>query len=629
MTDPHRFAVFFTLFLLLIHPPGLGARPHPIPMSVDFQMMDALIIKHYYTDPDQTAIILNQEEGCLKITLADPRFSRDHVQLALETRLSVRIGKEIFGKCISPVSWEGYLIVHVSPRINPDAWTISFQQRGSEVLTLDREPARITGLVWDLIKGHVHPYLDQIRIDLSFPARQVQSFISPLLTRAGPQDSVSIMESLTPGTIRIDDTRLTVDSTIDIPEKYLTDTAPVPEQELTESEIEAFVFLWEKWDIFLAGIITSLFNQPMLDSEKQVLLDVLLETRYRFVEQIGMKRGGTDFVREQFLSAWRQVHPIFNRHLSDETERSLTGYLAFFSAADALAALDTLGPALGIEINEQGLIRLIRLLRDDDTALLIPSGTRNDRLRDVLGFEPWNHQPASHPAQDGQSRGYHSFFTTMAGFYAAGTAWASDPRSSDRVYPSAAQWVFERSKFDGYLPRIRQMMNDAALGVLEKSKLPEKDKTIYQDMVMAVAWQESCFRQFITDDNNRIAYLKSYNNTSVGIMQINERVWKGIYDVENLRWDIRYNARAGCEILDTYYYRYALRYLKKVENGHNWNQDQLAGCIYAMYNGGPGQFFKYIDRYNNNSFFKSDQLFNNKLGWVRDRDWEKLKICLL
>jgi hypothetical protein len=148
-------------------------------------------------------------------------------------------------------------------------------------------------------------------------------------------------------------------------------------------------------------------------------------------------------------------------------------------------------------------------------------------------------------------------------------------------------------------------------------------------MVMAVAWQESCFRQFEKDSDDRISCLRSYNNTSVGIMQINERVWNGMYDAKRLQWDISYNAKAGCEILDTYFYRYALRYLKKVENGENWDQDQLAGSIYAMYNGGPGQFFKFSIRYKNNRFYKSDTLFKNKFEWVKVRDWDKLKICLL
>ncbi|MBW2708525.1 MAG: hypothetical protein JRD04_04450, partial [Deltaproteobacteria bacterium] len=38
-------------------------------------------------------------------------------------------------------------------------------------------------------------------------------------------------------------------------------------------------------------------------------------------------------------------------------------------------------------------------------------------------------------------------------------------------------------------------------------------------------------------------------------MQVNQWIWRGTYNQKDLRWDIRYNAVAGCEIL--------IRYLKK------------------------------------------------------------------
>jgi hypothetical protein len=388
MKPQKGFFVLFVIVPILSFSTGLWARSHIIPMSIDYKMMDAIVRKHYYPDPGGSAIILDQDDGCLKIELTKPRFTSENSQLSFETRVLVRAGKTIFGKCISPISWEGYLVLYESPQINPENWSLSFQTNNSTLLSLNREPALITGLVWDLIKEHVHTYLNRIHIDLSFPAHQVQSFISPMLTQAGSQDSVSIMDSLKPTDIRIDENRLIVNNAIEIPEKYFTETKPVLEKALTESEIEAFISLWEKWDIFLVNIITSLFNQPLHDSEKQVLLDVVLETRYRFVEQIQNREGGNDFVRDQFLSSWQQIHPIFKRHLSDEVERSLVGYLAFFSAADALAALEHLGPVLGIEISEQGFVRLIRLLLDDTTALLNPSDTQNNQLRSVLGFTP-------------------------------------------------------------------------------------------------------------------------------------------------------------------------------------------------------------------------------------------------
>ena len=32
-------------------------------------------------------------------------------------------------------------------------------------------------------------------------------------------------------------------------------------------------------------------------------------------------------------------------------------------------------------------------------------------------------------------------------------------------------------------------------------------------------------------------------------MQVNKHVWRGFYDLDRLKWDVLYNAGAGCEIL--------------------------------------------------------------------------------
>ena len=34
----------------------------------------------------------------------------------------------------------------------------------------------------------------------------------------------------------------------------------------------------------------------------------------------------------------------------------------------------------------------------------------------------------------------------------------------------------------------------------------------------------------------------------LGVMQVNKHVWRGFYDIDRLKWDVLYNAGAGCEI---------------------------------------------------------------------------------
>jgi hypothetical protein len=60
-------------------------------------------------------------------------------------------------------------------------------------------------------------------------------------------------------------------------------------------------------------------------------------------------------------------------------------------------------------------------------------------------------------------------------------------------------------------------------------------------------------------------------------MQINERVWRGLYDTQKLRWDIAYNVRAGTEILLNYLLKYSL---KRGEHKQRSGLDNLARSAY-------------------------------------------------
>jgi hypothetical protein len=104
------------------------------------------------------------------------------------------------------------------------------------------------------------------------------------------------------------------------------------------------------------------------------------------------------------------------------------------------------------------------------------------------------------------------------------------------------------------------------------------DSHSHQPPVLSTAWQETCWRQFV-QKAGKVSPIISYNQSSVGLMQINVRVWRGIYRPEGLLWNAPYNMQAGCEILDLY-------------------------------------------------FLKVDKLFWEKYTWVKADQFDKLSVCL-
>jgi len=54
----------------------------------------------------------------------------------------------------------------------------------------------------------------------------------------------------------------------------------------------------------------------------------------------------------------------------------------------------------------------------------------------------------------------------------------------------------------------------------------------------------------------------------------------------------------------------------------------LARLVYALYNGGPGQFHKFLKRRETGKYYKSDRLFFEKYTWVKEGRWDEAGKCL-
>jgi hypothetical protein len=353
------------------------------------------------------------------------------------------------------------------------------------------------------------------------------------------------------------------------------------------------------------------------------------------------------------------------RHLERETGQARLSYLAFFTAADALAALDKLGPTLGLDISRNGLIRLARLLTANDKSELTYSWAVDPGLRRTLGMGPALSEagpsfqveellapagalePAA-PAGEGQgepgqtpaapafpgqggrgnpfpwsSRLDPAAILSRLGDWLVPPAWASlemPPAAWQEIKP----WLLTGDNREVYLERIKEALRLAGQKAASSGGLGEEVRKSFVSLVKAAAWQESCWRQFIAP-GGRVTFMRSSNNTSVGMMQINERVWRGIYNPGSLRWNALYNIKAGTEILHQYLTRYAL---DRQGGGRSLPPDTLAQAVYAMYNAGPGQMDNFLKRQARKAPNLHDRLFGEKYGWVCNEQWEKIDRCL-
>jgi hypothetical protein len=108
----------------------------------------------------------------------------------------------------------------------------------------------------------------------------------------------------------------------------------------------------------------------------------------------------------------------------------------------------------------------------------------------------------------------------------------------------------------------------------------------------------------------------------VGLMQVNRRTWRGLYDLDGLSGGIAYNSQAGSEILLYYLSRYAIRKGEDRQPGGN-----LARATYSAYNGGPRALGRYRNAATVPALKKVDEAFWAKFRTVCAGQELAVKTC--
>lgn len=611
--------ILFFLIVLLPLTVQAGMQTIAVPMTLDYDLMDALAADTVFTGPEKQAILLGKKDGCQVVMVSDPRFREADGSLFIDMRVHVRYGFSAGHRCLFPVSFNGYLTARQQPVLDPETWQLRFTTLSSHLENRYRQPARLADFIWQRVQELLPGLLAPIVIDLGVPQKELGMFLKAVLPKDKPEEVLTVIQSLRPGPIEIHKNHLSFLQQMDIPETIYQKPVPSPPPVFSQKQKKAFIDAWETWDAFMVHMITALAPRALTDDEQDILLDLLLRLRYAFSRELdNPDPDREDFVRKQFIQSWEILSPVFRNHLKEAKTASVLGYLAFFSAADTLMTLDRLGPLLGLDISRQGLHQLAILLAEDRTPLLTYDPDISPLLIKTLGIGKTSDREAglgSHLKQ------------ALVLFLRTGPvseAWA-DTMGHD--LGSIREWILDRGSVARYLEKTTSLVTSQTEKLLQKTRIPKTRHAMYHRLALSTAWQESCFRQFIVK-NDTITYLRSYNQTSVGMMQINERVWRGIYDQQKLRWDIAYNTMTGCEILELYFNRYAMPWMNR-QPEPDWDDDFVAGMLYAMYNGGPGHLEKYVHRRTQTgSRYLSDRMFQKKWEWVKQGDLGQAGRCL-
>ncbi len=353
----------------------------------------------------------------------------------------------------------------------------------------------------------------------------------------------------------------------------------------------------QAWDDFLITLIKqTVANLPVDQTTRVELMDIVLDARYEAVNVIESNvRDWPAAFRGLFIQTWDRLTPILERY-GDKSE-SVSPFQFMLSATEMLENMEQMARNFGIDLSEV-MRRLVVMYQVDGKPAVQAHGGVDPELRTMFGFGPPLPPPGVRqlPEPVDQRDKRSGVFIKRA--------WAASGRPG---LSRLRGWAPTRGDIHEYLPLARDLLRDTAQRQLQQSQLSREFHALYRDLLLAVAWQETCWRQFVKVDGG-IKPIRSARG-AVGLMQVVPAVWRGFYDVNGLTFDIFYNARAGGEILFYYLNKHAIA---KQEHRVTGNVDDLARAAYAAYNGGPGHLRRYRQKSTPSGLRAIDQAFYRK-----------------
>lgn len=595
--------------LFLAHPAAAAMQRVEVPLVVPHEFLGRLLLEQVFTEPGPRATITAEADPCSEIVLTDPTLRAETGRLHLSAHGVAEGGFTIFGFCFQPFDWEGEVDADQEARLAPGAQAVEFHVVDSQLL--GEGGGRGVSRLWDWVKPAVHPRLDALRVDLSPLLGDLRRAL-PLFAAERDDPAVRrLADSLALTSVRLEERGLVLVVGFDVETQPALQTAAEPEPPLTPEEVASFEATIHQWDAFVTFVVQSAGRDALDPTFRAALLEVLIDARYEIVAALDEPgRDGSARVRALFQSSWQRLQPAL---------ATLTGsdvgfrYLAFLAAGDALSALDQAGPAFGLEISSDGLRRLARTLAPQAQGDVLQWNEDVDpNLRATFGFdaelppvpapppggeaeiapevapEPVPQpvpEPVAPPAEEPKPGAWLRRFASLLWPAALAAPLEMPPLAPESSELDA--FVPRLADLDAYLPKVGKLLRAASDDVLAPGKLAAEYHEDFRDLVLATAWQESCWRQYVNRKGKAVP-LRS-NRGALGIMQVNPRVWRGFFSVDGLSWSVRYNARAGGEVLLHYFRDYALARGEAKLGG----PDALARAAYGAYNGGPTHLKRY------------------------------------
>lgn len=560
----------------LLGVPTASAANVELPLSIRTQVLDQALAQVLELRPDRSAV-LYEEGPCRYLHAMQPHLESQAGQLRFTSRGAASFGLELLGTCLLAPTWRGSIELVLEPYVD-EAWQLRYRVIDSAIYDEEGGKASLISWIWELSKYFLVPRLEGFSFDLAVPRTQIIALLHASIAPETAAQLDTALDTLKVGDVAIREQGLAVPLLLDLPDAVLDAGPPAPQAPLTPQELAAFQQALEPWDAFLVSVIKSA-GTDIADTEvRDQLFDLLIASRHQLLPILegDLPPDTRDPVRALFIDAWQDLRAIIEgAQLRGLMPDRLLQYMTFVNAGDALLALDAAAPGLGMRFSADGLRTLARSLRPAAAEDPLRYDFEVDpTLRELFHFEPEPEASlAPPPPSPPESQSWLDWLITGAHAADALPGIAELGNRLDRWTPSDAE-------LESYRPVVAQLLALTADAALAGAPPDAAYATIYRNLVPATALIESCWRQF-TRSGEQVTFLRSQAG-SIGLMQINQHVWRGFYNVDKLKWDAAYNAQAGAQILLRYLQQYGMKVASQTGS-----PEHAPRSAYSVYNAGP------------------------------------------
>ena len=596
------------LILLCIWPFQLFAKAIAIPMRLEHRLIEQVLVDQVFTGKDHTFLALYQEGGCSKVVLQHPKVDYYNGLLRVRANIRVKLGQELGQQCLSLIHWQGKIDLFNRIKLIAHGKKVAIKTVDSRLLTSNGKIDTATDTVWQIIKTNIYPVMNKTVIDVYQPVQELKALLPGFLDKEDKKKAARLVNSFRISHISNNPDGILLYLQFDVADYGYKSP---PQKPLTPLEMQQFERRLNALDSYMTLVIESFLSPKTPETLRTSLLDMLIELRYEIADLLKNPQKLSDnAVKKLFLNTWVSLSPVIreiSKHYGNQAQS--IHYMTFFAAQDVLLTLEQLGKGFGLDISVNGLRLLARTLNSDYKLEI-------DKLNEnaIPAFR-LNDAPIKTEALPPVSviQNWLRFFIRDAN--------ASNTLNK-KMLNRLNHWVPGSKDIKKYLPMVQQVLAHAINNQIRQHNLKSEYQKVYRSLVYATAWQESCWRQFEVIKRQR--WPLTSQSGDLGMMQINPRIWRGFYNIHDVKWDILYNANAGAGILMHYLVHYGLKNKEHIING---KVENLARAAYAGYNGGPKQVNRYRNPNTSKAIKRVDEIFYKKFKQVYRGDALAVKSC--